>query len=138
MLNKHQDILIIIAALFLVLGGMALAGTITAPVGTPNQSAYTLEDIYNKLTVPDYNQVIHDLGPGSLSPGTNSMHSLDSIFSAIPAHQVINGSSTIQVAGIYATTTLADKDSSLAEGNIKTGVTIFGKTGSFDCVAPAP
>jgi len=52
--------------------------------------------------------------------------------------QTLDPSSDTMPAGYYAATTLAAADADLAVGNIKSGVTIFGKAGTAATAPPAP
>jgi len=52
--------------------------------------------------------------------------------------QTLDPASDTMPAGYYAATTLAAADADLAAGNIKSGVTIFGKAGTAPTAPPAP
>ena len=132
-----RDFFISTFAILIVLAGIIFAGEISnnnAP--SVDDMGYTLDDIYNKLIDSEYEYVAHDLFP-SVSTSENTMPSLEDIYNVIPDFQTIDGSTTTLSAGIYATTTLADiSESGLLSENIKSGVTILGVEGTFDCTAP--
>ena len=65
----------------LILAGVAYAGSLTAPSGTPEATSYTLEDIYQKLTADtDATEADHDLTTASAPSET--MHTLADIYDA--------------------------------------------------------
>jgi len=142
MFIKYKNILISICATVLVIGGIVLAGEISNN-SAPSATAipYTLSDIYNKLTDPNYTaNPSHNLYP-SVGSSTESMHSLDYIYDAVPAYKTLDGSTTTIEAGIYATTTLTEIDtdiSGLLPENIATGTTMFGILGTYECTPPTP
>ena len=118
----------------MILGGVIFAGTISNnSVPSPTDSPYSLENIYDKLTDPNYDtNPVHDLFP-SVTTDTATMHSLKDIFTAIPDHKQLDNSTTTLVAGIYATTTLTDVEGNLKPENIASGTVMFGVTGTYDC-----
>ena len=133
MTDKYKSILLNVLSLFFVAGGILLAGSITAPSGAPAVSGYTLSDVYGKLTNPSYTLTpSHGLAP-SAPVGVASMYSLDNIYNAVPAHEVMNNSTTTLAAGIYNTTTLTSIEPNLSADNIASGTEIFGITGTFVC-----
>jgi hypothetical protein len=67
---------------------------------------------------------------------------VDSITTAIESasaltitHQNLSAANDTVAAGVYEATTLHDVDGDLAVGNIKTGVVVFGFTGTYDTSA---
>ena len=52
--------------------------------------------------------------------------------------QTLSAANDTVAAGYYAATTLSAVDTDLAAGNIKSGVSIFGKAGTLDTAPPAP
>lgn len=110
-----------------------MAGVIDRPADTPETTFYTLEDVYNKITDINYTtEPNHNLSP-DISTSTNSMYSLEDIFTAIPDYQVLDNSTSTIAVGVYATTTLADIETNLLPENIATGTELFGVVGTFEC-----
>lgn len=73
-----------------------------------------------------------DLDPTN-APGS-TMHTLEEIYQKvadIDSPQALSATTTAVNAGYYMATTLSAVDVDLAEGNIKTGVTIFGIAGTL-------
>jgi len=134
MFKKYKIILINISALLLVLGGVVLAGELNNNLAPSSTTIpVTFQDIYNKLTDPNYTaNPSHNLY-ASASIAGGSMPSLSAIYDVVPAYKTLDGSTTTVEAGIYATTTLTDIEAGLSPGNIASGVTIFGVTGTFEC-----
>ena len=131
--RKNKEILIGFGALILVIGGVVFAGEIINN-STPVVTSYTLSDIFNKLTDPNYTaSPSHNLYPsGPVAEG--SMPSLGAIYNAIPTHKTLDGSTTTIETGIYATTTLTNiPGSGLLPENIASGTTMFGITGTYNC-----
>jgi len=56
----------------------------------------------------------------------------------MPARRALTPVNDTVSAGYYSTTTLSAVDADLAVGNIKSGVTIFGKAGTVETAPPAP
>jgi len=132
-----RDFFISTFAILIVLAGIIFAGTISNEEA-PDASGtmYTLEDIYQKMTDPDYTDLpTHDLYP-AVSTAENPMSTLDEIYGAIPDFQTIDGSTTTLSAGLYATTNLTEIEDDLVGENIAAGTTIFNVEGTFDCTAP--
>jgi len=132
MQEKYKIILLNICAIFMVLGGVILAGTITRPTNTPTITFYTLDDIYGRLTDGGYTlSPDHDLLP-LVSTNSNTMYSLEDIYDAIPTHRALSGSTTTMPAGIYLETELTSvPGSGLSASNIASGTEIFGVVGTF-------
>ncbi len=57
---------------------------------------------------------------------------VDLMYAAVGAPQTLDSASEVVAQGFYAATTLSAVDSDLAVANIKNGVTIFGKLGTYD------
>lgn len=90
----------------LVLGAVALAGSLIpeGPVGTPTM--YTLSDIYNRLADINYTPVPHDISTTS-SPAS-SMHSLSDIwnnFPTISSDIIASGTTIMGITGTLSTST---------------------------------
>jgi hypothetical protein len=131
--EEIKGVLLSICALFFLLGGVLLAGTIARPTDVPQPTFYTLEDIYNKLTDSDYTtEPNHGLSTDIFTT-TSSMYSLADIFSAIPDHQSLDNATSTIAPGIYSTTTLAEVETDLLPENIATGTELFGIIGTFEC-----
>lgn len=134
MKTKIKNTLITIATSLFVLLIVTTAtyaiGTLT-PSGTAgDDTQYSLNDIYTKLTTGA--TTTEDSGtmtvPGSVSA---TFRTLTEIYNAIPAALTLDDSTTTVPVGInLATTTLESIDSDLAPANIVTGTTIFGVAGS--------
>jgi hypothetical protein len=111
-------------------------GSLT-PTGTAgDQTQYTLNDIYTKLTTGTATST----ASGTISvPETVSatFHTLTEIYNAIPPLLSLDESTTTVPVGInISTTTLDAIDSNLVATNIKSGTTIFGVEGSVVEGAP--
>ena len=126
----NKELLISIAATLIVFGGVVLAGTITPPTNTPSATFYTLNDIYNKITDPNYSYSAHNLAAIEQTNQT-TMHSVSEIYDIVPAHRTLSSSSTAMTAGIYATTTISIIEPNLLPENIASGTEIFGVVGTY-------
>jgi hypothetical protein len=141
-------------ALVVVLSGSAILATIAyagslTPPASPAATSYTLSDIYTRLTTnATTTSGSHVFAPSGSPVG--SMYTLTQIYDTIPtidAAKVLSGTTYLGVAGsiatrtlsagsltvsagYYAATTLDAADSDLIVGNIMTGVTLFGLTGT--------
>lgn len=132
-MRENKNLFISLIAGLLVIGGVILAGEITN-TSAPAVTGYTLDDIYNKLTDPEYAGTSKTNLYPSVTTGTNTMRSLTDIWDAIPSYKTLDGSTTTVEAGIYGDTTLSNVDTDLSPDKIKQGATIFGVSGSFNCV----
>jgi len=131
-MKNIRSVLLNICCIGLVLGGVVLAGNIDVPSTTPIATGYTLEDIFQKVSNPAYTSSAHSLS-AVVSTDNTTMHSLSDIYAAIPARKTLLNSTTTMETGIYDATTTASVDADLTPSKIKTGVTIFGVTGTYDC-----
>ena len=137
----------------LVVCGVAQAGTITPPSGSPSAQFYTLSDIYNRLntnvastegghtftfsdalassgkTLTEIYNAIPTIDPSKLLDDTTYMGVTGNI-----ATRTLSSSSKSVSAGYYAATTLDAVDSDLTSNNIKSGVNIFGVDGNSNVV----
>lgn len=106
-------------------------GSLT-PSGTAGDATqYTLNDIYTKLTTNTSTSTKSGMftTPGSV---TETFRTLTEIYDAIPGTLSLSNSTTTVPVGInLATTTLTAIDSDLVAGNIATGTSIFGITGTL-------
>lgn len=135
MIKNYKNILISLFAGLLMIGGIILAGELTN-TSPPAITGYTLEDIYGKLTDPDYTETTKtDLFP-SVSTESTTMRSLSEIWDVIPSYKALDGSTTTVETGIYEETIFSEIEADLLPENIATGTTIFGVTGTFECVSP--
>ncbi|MDO8468229.1 MAG: hypothetical protein Q7S29_00525, partial [Candidatus Peribacter sp.] len=131
-----------------LLVGIVYAGSLS-PSASPAATSYTLSNIYTRLsTNATATLADHDFSPSG-SPA-ESLYTFTQIYDAIPtidAAKVLSGTTYLGVAGsiatrtlsaandtvsagYYAATTLSAVDSDLIIGNIMTGVTLFGVTGT--------
>jgi len=131
LIKRSKEILLSLCVLALVLFGIVLAGEINNALA-PGSTNYTLEDIYNKLTDSGYVYSDHTLYP-VVTTSSETMYSLEDIFTAVPTYQELSNSTSIIEAGIYATTTLSDIETNLLPENIATGTVMFGVTGTYEC-----
>jgi hypothetical protein len=111
-------------------------GTLT-PSGTAgDDTQYTLNDIYAKITA-DTDATV---GSGTMTvPGTQtaSFYTLTEIYEALPDWKTLSAATTTVSAGYYEATDLATVDTDLTAGNIKDGTTIFGVEGTVTEGTPA-
>jgi hypothetical protein len=120
------------------LGALAVVTTATYAIGTltPSGTAgddtyYTLNDIYAKITA-DTDATV---GSGTMTvPGTQtaSFYTLTEIYEALPDWKTLSAATTTVAAGYYEATDLATVDTDLTAGNIKDGTTIFGVEGTVE------
>ena len=131
-----------------LLVGIVYAGSLS-PSASPAATSYTLSDIYTRLTTNATATLAdHDFAPSG-APAA-SLYTLTQVYDAIPtidAAKVLSGTTYLGVAGsiatrtlsadsatvsagYYAATTLSAVDTDLILGNIMTGVTLFGLTGT--------
>ena len=131
-----------------LLVGIVYAGSLS-PTASPAATSYTLSDIYTRLTTnATTTSGSHVFAPSGSPAG--SMYTLTQVYDAIPtidAAKVLSGTTYLGVAGsiatrtlsagsltvsegYYAATTLSAVDSDLIAGNVMTGVTLFGVTGT--------
>jgi hypothetical protein len=138
MVKKYRNIILNFLAVFLVAGGVLLAGDILVNTSAPDPTniPITLEDIYQKLNDSNYNSSAHNLYP-DVSSTTETMHSLAYIYNAIPPHQTLGNATSTISAGIYEETVLADIEENLLPENIATGTIMFGITGTYECTPPS-
>jgi hypothetical protein len=105
-------------------------GTLT-PIGTAgDDTQYTLNDIYHKLTtgadaVEGQGQFIT---PGGVPNA--SFRTLTEIYDVIPEWRTISNLTTLFDAGYYEAGDLSIIDTDLIENNIRDGITIFGIEGT--------
>lgn len=120
-----------LGALVIVTTSVYAIGTLT-PSGTAgDDTQYTLNDIYNKITA-DTNAVV---GSGTISVPENqtaTFHTLTEIYNALPDWQTLSNNTTVVAEGFYEATDLVTVDSDLSAENIADGVTIFGVTGTLE------
>ena len=118
----------------IVLNTAALASIRTALLNTivpASPIAGSLQDILSKAA-----------GGNTFNKTTDSLEAIADAIAAIAA--IVGPAKTLSAAndtveqGFYAATTLDAVDADLAAGNIKHGVTIFGKAGSYDTEAGNP
>ena len=76
-----------------------------------------------------------DSGARYIFDGTNWIPDLTDV---VVTPQTLDPASNVVAQGFYAATTLDAVDADLAVGNIKTGVVIFGITGTYDTEAVNP
>ena len=148
-INTGLTVLISVLVIFTVVK----AGSLT-PSSSPAATSYTLSDIYTRLTTNATSTASnHIFSPGASATGT--LYTLTQLYNAIPtidATKVLTGTSYLGVAGsianngafsltasssdqsvtagYYSGGTLAG-DADLATGSIKSGVNIFGTTGTL-------
>jgi hypothetical protein len=106
-------------------------GTLT-PSGTAgDDTQYSLNDIYTKLTTgADGTE-----GSGTMSvPGTQtaSFYTLTEIYNALPDWLTLSDSTTTVSEGFYEATDLTTVDTDLVAENIADGVEVFGVTGTLE------
>jgi hypothetical protein len=121
------------------LGAIILVTTVTYAVGgtlTPSGTAgddtqYSLNDIYTKLT--EGTDGTEGTGAMTVPESVSaSFRTLTEIYNSIPATLSIVASTTTVPVGINrATTTLTAIDADLVAGNIADGVTVFGVVGEL-------
>jgi hypothetical protein len=116
-----------------LLGVVALAGSLTPTGSTSTGTMYTTSDIYNKLTTgTDATERNHPTSTTTTPNPEGTMFSLKQIYEAITnIQQEISDSSTSVPYGIYSTTTLDTIDTDLTASNIATGTTMFGILGTY-------
>jgi hypothetical protein len=133
MKTKIKNTLITIATSLFVLLIVTTAtyaiGTLT-PSGTAgDDTQYSLNDIYTKLTTGA--TTTEDSGtmtvPGTVSA---SFRTLTEIYNAVPEWLEMSSTTSAFSAGYYEAGDLATVDTDLAAANIVTGTTIFGVAGS--------
>jgi len=107
----------------LVIYGVALAGTITPPSGTPTAQFYSLAEIYTRLTTNETSvEGGHDFTFSDTLTGTS--HTLTEIYNVIPtivANTVKLGTSYLGVAG-----TLVPSGGDATVADVLAGKTFFG------------
>ncbi len=118
-------------AILIVTTATYAIGTLT-PSGTPgDDTQYSLNDIYTKLTVG----TSASIGSGMMtvpSSVTATFRTLTEIYTAIPETLLLSESTTTIPVGINrATTTLTTIDADFVPGNIADGTSIFGVTGTL-------
>ena len=100
-INLKQLITYILGA-FLIIGGVAFAGSLTPSVNISTPNFVTLSDIYNKILNNTYTVSTHLVS--TTSAPVSSMNTLSDIWNAIPtisAGTIINGTTIMGVAGTY-------------------------------------
>ena len=101
MRKQHEDMVsVAVLAAGLLVAGRAMAGSLD-PTNAPGPTMHTLEEIYQK---------VQNLAPQTL--------------------QTLSSNTAVVNAGYYAATNLTQVDTDLTTGNIKSGATIFGVTGT--------
>jgi len=112
-------------------------GTLTPSGDAGDNTQYTLNDIYAKITAGTSGTIGDDAlmtVPGSVSA---SFRTLTEIYNAIPATLSLVASTTTVPVGINrATTTLTAIDADLVAANIASGQVIFGITGTAEGTPP--
>jgi hypothetical protein len=107
-------------------------GTLT-PSGTAGDDTYyTLNDIYAKITA-DTDATVGS-GTMTVPSGTPaaSFRTLTEVYEALPDWKTLSAATTTVSAGYYEATDLATVDTDLTAGNIKDGTTIFGVEGTVE------
>jgi hypothetical protein len=95
-----------------------------------NPTVGSLNDIMSKAA-----------GGNTFVKATDSLEAISEAIAAIAAGlptQTLSAANDTVTAGFYAQTTLSAVDADLAVANIKTGITIFGKLGTYDTEAGNP
>ena len=105
-----------------------IAGSFTPSPDSPDSSFFTLSDIRNKITDPDYSYSEHSFSPVTLPASTFT--TLTEIWDAI-SWKTLNNSGTVE-AGFYATTSLDIVEPNLLSANIASGTSVFGVEGSCE------
>lgn len=109
MSKQYQSVMsVVVVAMCLMVAGRTLAGSLD-PTNAPGPTMHTLEEIYQKQV--DIDQKVGNLAPQTL--------------------QTLMSTTAVVNAGYYAATNLAQVETDLAAGNIKTNVTIFGIVGTL-------
>ncbi len=153
MSNKLKTFSLYLLGGLVVIGVVALAGSLTPGGNTSTPTMYTLSDIYNKLTVPAYtSSPTHSVSTTS-SP-LASMRTLTEIWNAIVIKTgdvavVTTSTSTNKLlltvpAGTYlGSATVSTTSTAFTSANIKSGVDLFGIIGelssgpALNCSVPA-
>jgi len=128
--NPLQTIFSITLAVLFSVSTVHAIGTLT-PTGTAgDDTQYTLNDIYTKLTTGATTTV----GTGTMTvPGTatSTFNTLTEIYEAVPEWLTLSSATTTVAEGYYEAADLATIDTDLVAGNIKEGETIFGVEGDL-------
>lgn len=113
--------------------GAKRTGAFTEPASGPASTGWTLDDVMGKAPAVDNTNgaVTTEVLQGKTFWGLRSDGTWGNATGAL-ATQTINNTTTAQPAGNYAAFDLATEDTELAAGNIATGVTIYGVTGTVN------
>jgi hypothetical protein len=131
-MKKHlKTTLTILIAIFITTATANAIGTLT-PTGTSgDQTHYSLNDIYTKLTTG----VSTSTKSGTIAvpegTPTASFRTLTEVYNAIPEWRTLSDSTTTVQEGYYEATDLTTIDSDLTAGNISDGIDIFGVIGEY-------
>ena len=132
-MNKLKTIFAYTLGGIVLLGVVALAGSLTPTGSTSTGTMYTLNDIYNKLTTSTSTaeEGIHDISTTTTPNPDGTMRTLKEIYEKIPSILTLSSSTVDVPYGIYATTTLDTIDTDLTALKIATGTEIFGIQGTY-------
>jgi hypothetical protein len=126
-----KQIVTILIAVFITTATANAIGTLT-PQGTAgDQTHYSLNDIYTKITTG--NSTSTKSGTIAVPEGTPtaSFRTLTEIYEALPEWRTLSDSTTTVQEGYYEATDLTTIDSDLIAANIATGTEVFGVEGTL-------